>query len=175
MNDKEQRAYDQGFADCEAKHAPMIHSAAILTAAERLRVAAKAGHEELLRLMNTLGGLPVSSGVVADLHSALGDTGTAAPRKDLETQIADLETERGRINRELTPLYQARAEVQSPFEIGDVVTDNRGWRARVVKIAPGVWSSEYPLITGVRLLRKDGTDGQELALYKNDEWQKERE
>ena len=92
---------------------------------------------------------------------------------DLEIQIADLERQEADIRLKLKPLYQQRAEAQSPFQIDDVAVDRRGRRARVVKIAPGGWSRIWPLITGLRI-RKDGTEGQEMCLYQLDGWQKQQ-
>ncbi len=90
----------------------------------------------------------------------------------LNQQIEELESQQRSIRLKLEPLYQERAEANTPFSIGDVLVDRTGRRARVVRISEG-WSQGSPNILGLRL-RKDGKEGRKMVLYSWDKWQKEQ-
>ena len=86
---------------------------------------------------------------------------------ELNERIATLEGQKEQIQAELNPLYQQRAEDSCPFKVGDILVDERGRRARLMKIRPG-WRG-VPSMWG-QFLRKDGSEGREGELYGFDGW-----
>ena len=88
-----------------------------------------------------------------------------------DTRIKSLEEEANRVGTELAEEQLKRAIFLCPFEMGDILVDRKGKRAKIVKISSAY--RDYRMDGA--MIRKDGTPGRVARLYDWDDWKKEEQ
>ena len=93
-----------------------------------------------------------------------------------DADIQRLKVELGRVNSELIALQQKKAELISPYKVGDIIEENenvRGHRrAQVTKIVSGWSDDNFRLMARVFTKKDDKLSIRVIEIWGLDQWHK---
>lgn len=86
-----------------------------------------------------------------------------------DQEIEDIENQRTDLYKRLSFLRQSRAEYLCPFKVGDLMVHSEREKAIITSISEDYFSYELR----ANRLRKDGTEGRIIKLYRFEGWKRE--